>query len=136
MADSRSRSGPATFSGDCHVETVRCHGQGNGGRGASQLVMLAGYAGDEATVIDADVSTVTGASDKVIRVRGPSVWLLDVNFQRGPDASVPRRATCTAPFWRIATSCPAQRGRAADVRGLSVEHQRPLRPPFCGREAV
>lgn len=54
-------------------------------------VMLSGYTGDKAAVIDADISTVTGASDKVIRVRGPSDWLLDINFQRGPDASVPRR---------------------------------------------
>src|SRR5438067_10121883 len=55
-------------------------------------VELSGYAGDAAEVTDADVSTFTGASDKVIRVRGPRDWVLDINFQRGPDASVPRRA--------------------------------------------
>jgi predicted transposase YdaD len=53
--------------------------------------VLAGLPQAPATVIDADVSTVTAASDKVLRVAGPEEYLLDVNFQRGPDASLPRR---------------------------------------------
>jgi len=52
---------------------------------------FAGYAAAGVDVIDADVSTVTAASDKVLRVRGKPPWILDVNFQRGPDASLPRR---------------------------------------------
>jgi predicted transposase YdaD len=52
---------------------------------------LAGHAGGAVEVIDADISTVTGASDKVLRIRGKPPWLMDLNFQRGPDASLPRR---------------------------------------------
>ena len=43
-------------------------------------------------VVDADVSTVTAAADKVLLVRtdeGDRIQHLD--FQSGPDASVPRR---------------------------------------------
>lgn len=54
--------------------------------------VLAGLPPAPVTVIDADISTVSGASDKVLRVQGSPDWLLDVNFQSGPDASVPRRA--------------------------------------------
>src|SRR5262249_51240457 len=52
---------------------------------------LAGFPAASVEVIDADVSTVTGASDKTLRARSDIEWLLDINFQRGPDASVPRR---------------------------------------------
>jgi hypothetical protein len=36
-------------------------------------------------VIDADIATITGATDKVIRVAGPPDWLLAVDFQAGHD---------------------------------------------------
>jgi hypothetical protein len=42
-------------------------------------------------VIDADVSTFTGATDKVLRGRDQPEWILHVEFQRGPDASLPGR---------------------------------------------
>jgi hypothetical protein len=42
-------------------------------------------------IIDADVSTMTAASDKVLRLLGEPPSLLDVNFQSGPDASLPGR---------------------------------------------
>ncbi len=53
--------------------------------------MLVGQRPAPVTVVDADVSTVTAASDKVLRVSGEPDWLLDVNFQAGPDASLPER---------------------------------------------
>jgi hypothetical protein len=37
-------------------------------------------------VIDADIATVTGATDKVIRVEGTPDWLLAVDFHAGHDA--------------------------------------------------
>ena len=52
---------------------------------------LVGYAAPEVEMVDADVSTLTAASDKVMRVRGEPDWLFDLNFQSGPDASVPER---------------------------------------------
>ena len=46
----------------------------------------------DAEVIDADVSTVTAASDKVIRVRSPDGdCLLDIEVQSSYDATLPRR---------------------------------------------
>jgi predicted transposase YdaD len=43
-------------------------------------------------VIDADVSTFSGATDKVLRVHGPPASILHFDFQAGPDRTVPRRA--------------------------------------------
>lgn len=40
-------------------------------------------------VIDADISTVSGAADKVLLVKGPEKWILHVEFQVGPDAAKP-----------------------------------------------
>jgi hypothetical protein len=37
-------------------------------------------------IIDADIATIAGATDKVIRVTGPPDWLLAVDFQAGHDA--------------------------------------------------
>ncbi len=59
--------------------------------GPSDWPALAGFPGRKAKVTDADVSTVSAASDKVLRVRGKPDWLMDINFQAGPDASVPQR---------------------------------------------
>ena len=53
--------------------------------------VLAGLPRAEAAVIDADVSTFTGAADKVLRVRGSPDWIIHLEFQAGPDASLPRR---------------------------------------------
>jgi predicted transposase YdaD len=60
-------------------------------RGPSDWAALAGFPGLPVEVTDADVSTVSAASDKVLRVGGAAPWLVDINFQAGPDASVPKR---------------------------------------------
>lgn len=52
---------------------------------------LVGFPGRRVDIVDADVSTFTGAADKVLRVRGEPDWLLALDFQTGPDASLPRR---------------------------------------------
>lgn len=59
--------------------------------GPADWLALAGHPGHSAGVIDADVSAVSAASDKVVQVAGPRPWLFDLNFQTGPDASLPRR---------------------------------------------
>jgi predicted transposase YdaD len=43
------------------------------------------------TVIDADVSTVTAAADKVLRVESPEPWILHLEFQASRDLTLPRR---------------------------------------------
>src|SRR5947208_13325542 len=48
-------------------------------------VVRGGWPAAATTVIDADIATLTGASDKVIRVAGPPDWLLAVDFQAGHD---------------------------------------------------
>lgn len=40
-------------------------------------------------VLDADTATVSGAADKVLRVRGRPDWILHLEFQASPDASKP-----------------------------------------------
>jgi hypothetical protein len=48
-------------------------------------VVQGGWSAAPATVIDADIATITGATDKVIRVAGRPDWLLAVDFQAGHD---------------------------------------------------
>ena len=54
--------------------------------------ILAGVHEAKVAVIDADVSTISGAADKVLRLHGPPSSLMHFEFQAGPDASLPRRA--------------------------------------------
>jgi hypothetical protein len=59
---------------------------------------LAGFPTERAEVIDADVSTVTAATDKVIRLRGPAGGIMHF---------VSRRVDCGQPWtccWDRATS--------------------------------
>ena len=53
--------------------------------------VLLGLPRAEARVIDADVSTFSGAADKVLRIRATPDWILHLEFQAGPDESLPRR---------------------------------------------
>jgi predicted transposase YdaD len=50
-------------------------------------VVRGGWPAAPAAVIDADIATLSGATDKVIRVSGPSDWLLAVDFQAGHDTA-------------------------------------------------
>ncbi|MGH7226091.1 MAG: DUF4351 domain-containing protein [Gemmataceae bacterium] len=49
-------------------------------------VVQGGWPMAPATAIDADIATITGAADKVIRVDGSPDWLLAVDFHSGHDA--------------------------------------------------
>lgn len=49
-------------------------------------VVQGGWPLAPASAIDADIATITGAADKVIRVDGPPDWLLAVDFHSGHDA--------------------------------------------------
>jgi predicted transposase YdaD len=49
-------------------------------------VVQGGWPAAPVTLADADIATITGATDKVIRVAGPPDWLLAVDFQAGHDA--------------------------------------------------
>src|SRR4051812_2554303 len=53
---------------------------------------LSGLSPAGATLVDADISTVSGAADKVIRLRGNPDSLFHMELQAGPDASVPQRS--------------------------------------------
>jgi len=48
-------------------------------------VVRGGWSAAPATLIDADIATISGAADKVIRVAGPSDWLLALDFHAGHD---------------------------------------------------
>src|SRR5204863_969635 len=49
-------------------------------------VVRGGWPAAPATLIDADIATISGAADKAIRVSGTPDWLLAVDFQAGHDA--------------------------------------------------
>jgi hypothetical protein len=48
-------------------------------------VVQGGWSPARASLIDADIATISGATDKVIRVTGRPDWLLSVDFQSGHD---------------------------------------------------
>jgi predicted transposase YdaD len=48
-------------------------------------VVRGGWPAAPATLIDADIATISGAADKAIRVAGTPDWLLAVEFQSGHD---------------------------------------------------
>ena len=48
-------------------------------------VVRGGWSKAPAWLIDADIATITGATDKVICVSGPPDWLLAVDSQAGHD---------------------------------------------------
>lgn len=49
-------------------------------------VVQGGWPAAPARIIDADIATIAGATDKVIRVAGQPDWLLAVDFQAGHDS--------------------------------------------------
>jgi hypothetical protein len=51
---------------------------------------LAGIRAKRVEVVDPDVSTVSAAADKVVRLHEPN-GILHFEFQAGPDSSLPRR---------------------------------------------
>jgi predicted transposase YdaD len=52
---------------------------------------LVGIPAEKADVIDADVSSVTAAGDKVIRVQSPARSLVNLELQASYDADLPER---------------------------------------------
>ena len=52
---------------------------------------LVGAPARDVEVIDSDIATITGAADKVLRVRAEPPWIHHVEFQAGADASLPQR---------------------------------------------
>jgi predicted transposase YdaD len=52
---------------------------------------LVGAPARDVAVIDSDIATVTGAADKVLHVRDEPPWIHHVEFQAGPDTTLPRR---------------------------------------------
>jgi predicted transposase YdaD len=60
-------------------------------RSPGDWLALAGLPPAPATVIDADVSTVTAGADKVVQVTGEPDYLFHLEFQSGWDESLPGR---------------------------------------------
>ena len=50
-------------------------------------VVKGGWPAASARIVDADIATIAGATDKVIRVAGRPDWLLAVDFQAGHDSA-------------------------------------------------
>jgi len=48
-------------------------------------VVRGGWPAAAAALIDADIGTISGAADKVIRVSSTPDWLLAIDFQSGHD---------------------------------------------------
>ena len=75
-------------------------------QGPPDWAQLAGFRNAAVDVIDADVSTVTAAADKVLRIRGKEDCILHYDFQAGPDASVPGRTHCYNALLGDRHKCP------------------------------
>lgn len=67
------------------------------------------FAGERAAptrIIDADIATVSGAADKVLRVEATLPYLLHLEFTAGHYAAdLPSPSTNATSSWRIATVC-------------------------------
>jgi predicted transposase YdaD len=55
------------------------------------LPVPVGVSDPRVEVIDADIATISGAADKVLRLHGPPPSILHFEFQASPDGSLPRR---------------------------------------------
>jgi predicted transposase YdaD len=87
---------------------------------------LAGHPATEVRVVDTDISTFTGAADKVLQLGGNQQGLLHFEFQAGPDATLPRRL-CVGnallehrhelPVWSVAVLLRPQ-AKLANLTGL------------------
>lgn len=53
--------------------------------------VLAGRPAGPVRVVDADISTISGATDKVLLLGQPPQSVMHFDFQAGPDATLPRR---------------------------------------------
>ena len=69
---------------------------------------LAGLRVGQAEVIDSDISTVTAATDKVIRILGDHPYLLPIDFQGSPDSSLPDRVLVYNVLLRYRHKIPVQ----------------------------
>ena len=82
-------------------------------------------AGTAVTVEEADVSAVTAAADKVLRVEGPAPYIAHLEFQSGPDADLDRRVLLYNVLLRWRHGLPVRsvvlllhpRAQARGVRG-------------------
>jgi hypothetical protein len=93
-------------------------------------VVHGGWPAAPAALIDADIATITGATDKVIRVNGPPDWLLAVDFQAGhdtvaklPDLLLYTSALFTRHSLRV-RSLLVQQHRGADSPRLTGLYER------------
>jgi predicted transposase YdaD len=98
---------------------------------------LVGLPDRGAVVIDADVSTVSGGADKVIRFGDPPEGLVHLEFQSSPDRSVPGRAFMYNAILGFRHHLPVQTvvvvlRPEADLRNLTGVYERrfPGRPPY------
>jgi predicted transposase YdaD len=103
----------------------------------SDWPVLAGLPRAPAEVIDADISTVTGAADKVLRVRGAPDWIMHVEFQREPDQSLPRRTHVYNALLEDRHELPIRSivvllAPTADLSNLTGEYERGFagEPPY------
>jgi predicted transposase YdaD len=93
--------------------------------------LLAGVPAPQVTVIDADIATLSGAADKVLRLEGPSPWIMHIEFQSGPDASLPGRANLYSAALEKRHDLPVQSvvvllGPRANLGTITGTHERKL----------
>lgn len=76
--------------------------------GPADWPRLLGRPAADVEAIDADISTVTGAADKVLRVNGPDPYILHLEFQTGPDAAKPQKLNLYNAVLEDRTGLPVQ----------------------------
>ena len=110
-----------------HAWTIRRHAQAPDGVVPPRLGHPGRLGSGAGSLIDADIGTITGATDKVIRVTGPPDWLLAVDFQAGHDtvAKLPDMLLYNSAMFkrhglrvRKPSGAAAPRSRLAPLTGL------------------
>jgi predicted transposase YdaD len=88
---------------------------------------LCGYPAEHVSPIDADTSIVSGAADKAIRVTGNPDWIMHVEFQSGPDRSLPQRMNLDSLILHDRTELQVRTAvillhRKANLRAVNGRH--------------
>ena len=98
---------------------------------------LLGYAKAPTEVIDADIATVSGAADKVLRVAGDPEYLLHLEFVAGHDsATLPSTLLMRNGLLRHRHELRVRRGAAAASRIGFAAIDRHLPGELSGRATV
>src|ERR1700730_2710808 len=80
-------------------------------------VVRGGWPATAAALIDADIGTISGAADKVIRVSSTPDWLLAIDFQSGHDSLAKLPDLLLLGQWPNSLGNEIRQGKGREIKG-------------------